>query len=131
MPMKHRVEQAAMKTHLSQPIGGGAFDGQHGMSPAISSIISEADMSSAMATIDMAEDVISAEVAAITGRETGAKARPAVTRIASNQRMTRQRFTGPGSRNLVATARRQPSYHEIRSAGVDRNQGFKPALSSG
>jgi hypothetical protein len=30
--------QAAMKTHLSHPTGIGTFDGQHGMSLAISSI---------------------------------------------------------------------------------------------
>ena len=36
---KHTDPQAAMKTHLSQSTGAGAFDGQHGMSLAISSII--------------------------------------------------------------------------------------------
>ena len=34
--------QAAMKTHLSQSTGMAAFDGQHGMSLAISSIVSAA-----------------------------------------------------------------------------------------
>ena len=36
--------QAAMKTHLSQSAGIGAFDGQHGMSFAFASIVS-ADIS--------------------------------------------------------------------------------------
>ena len=50
IPVKHMDAQAAMKTHLSQPIGGaGALDGQHGMSLAISPVMSEADMSSATA----------------------------------------------------------------------------------
>jgi len=39
MPLKHLDMQAAMYTHLSQSIGAGAFDGQHGMSLAISSAI--------------------------------------------------------------------------------------------
>jgi hypothetical protein len=42
--------QAAMKTHLSQSTG--AFDGQHGMSLAISSVVAEADISSAIACIE-------------------------------------------------------------------------------
>src|SRR6202035_4262418 len=37
IPAKHFVTQAAMNTHLSQSIG--AFVGQHGMSPAISSAV--------------------------------------------------------------------------------------------
>ena len=43
-PAKHTDPQAAMKTHLSQSAGIGAFDGQHGISLAISSIVS-ADIS--------------------------------------------------------------------------------------
>jgi hypothetical protein len=39
MPVKHLDRQAAMKTHLSQPTGIGALDGQHGMSSAISSVV--------------------------------------------------------------------------------------------
>ena len=82
--------------HLSQPIGAGAFDGQHGMSLAISSIVSAADISSVMICID-----VSGDICAMTGRETGANARPATTRIAS-------------SRNLVAIARR-PAFHIMDS----------------
>jgi len=56
MPLKHLDMQAAMYTHLSQSIGAGAFDGQHGMSLAISSAMSLAmaagDISSAIACIE-------------------------------------------------------------------------------
>jgi hypothetical protein len=108
MPAKHTEPQAAMKTHLSQSTGTGAFDGQHGMSLAISSIIS-ADISDEVTSGEVIScevirgDVISSviagmgpceDVAAITGRETGANARPAIIRIASNRRMAKLRFTG-------------------------------------
>ena len=102
MPAKHTEPQAAMKTHLSQSIGAGAFDGQHGMSLAISSIVSVADISdaaisdgvisSATACCDVCDDV-----AAITGRAAGANARPAIISIASNRRMAKFRFTRPNS----------------------------------
>ena len=52
MPVKHLDMQAAMKTHLSQSTGAGAFDGQHGMSLAISSVVADGDISSAIACID-------------------------------------------------------------------------------
>jgi hypothetical protein len=87
MAMKQFDMQAAMYTHLSQSTG--AFDGQHGTSFAISSIGSDGDISSAIAGIAAWEDIT-----AIAGRETGAKARPAITRIASNRRMAKLRFTG-------------------------------------
>jgi len=45
MPVKHLDMQAAMKTHLSQSTGTGAFDGQQGMSLVISSIESDGDIS--------------------------------------------------------------------------------------
>jgi hypothetical protein len=44
--------QAAMKTHLSQLMGVGAFDGQQGMSPAIESAVADTDISSVIADID-------------------------------------------------------------------------------
>ena len=50
--------QAAMKTHLSQSADIGAFDGQHGMSLAISSIVS-ADISDDA----MSDGVISSAIA--------------------------------------------------------------------
>ena len=49
MPVKHLDTQVTMKTHLSQSTGTGAFDGQHGISPAISSIMADVDISSAIA----------------------------------------------------------------------------------
>jgi hypothetical protein len=86
MPVKHLDRQAAMYTHLSQPIGAGALDGQHGMSFAISSVVADGDgdIPSDIACIDT-----SGAVSAMTGRETGANARPAITRVASNRRMAR------------------------------------------
>src|SRR5512146_901657 len=102
MPAKHTEPQAAMNTHLSQSTGTGAFDGQHGMSPAISSIIS-ADISDEVISGEaIGGDVISSaiacvgpckDVAAITGRATGASARPAITTTASNRRMAKIGFT--------------------------------------
>jgi len=74
--------QAAMKTHLSQSTGAGAFDGQHGISFAISSVVADGDILCTIACIDTSEDV-----SAMAGRETGANARPAITRIASSRRM--------------------------------------------
>src|SRR5712664_1680143 len=91
--------------HLSQPIGAGAFDGQHGMSPAISSVMSEADILSAIACIDTSGDV-----SAMTGWETGANARPAITRIASSRRMVKLRFTNPDSHKIAANERLRPPH---------------------
>jgi hypothetical protein len=105
MPVKHFDMQAAMKTHLSQSTGDGAFEGQHGISSAISSIVAARDISSAIACIEAWGDV-----SAMTGRETGAKARPAIIKIASSRRMARLRFTKLDSRNLVAIERR-PAFH--------------------
>ena len=125
MPMKPRDVQAAVKTHLSQPASVGAFDGQHGMSPAISSVMADEDISSAIACIDASEDI-----SAMTGRETGANARPAITRIASNRRMVKFRFTELDSRNLVAMERRQASYiiDSVRRELIGINAD-KPALT--
>jgi hypothetical protein len=77
----------AMNTHLSQSIGSGAFEGQQGMSPAISSEVADADISSAIVGIEASEDVF-----AIAGRETGASARPAITRTASKRPKSRRKF---------------------------------------
>src|SRR5713226_9606506 len=112
MPTKPRDVQAAMNTHLSHPTGVGAFDGQHGMSLAISSVMADGDISSAM-----------------TGREAGANAMPAITRIASSLRMVKFRFTELDSRNLVAIARR-PAFHimdSVRPVLIGINAD-KPAL---
>jgi hypothetical protein len=80
-PAKHLLVQAAMKMHLSQPTGAGAFDGQQGMSFAILSVVAEADMSSA-ADIDA-----SATMPAMAGRANGARTSPAIIAIASSRRM--------------------------------------------
>jgi hypothetical protein len=109
--------------HLSQPIGAGAFDGQHGMSPAISSVMADGDISSAIACIDASEDIC-----AMTGRETGANARPATIRIASSRRMVKFRFTELDSLNLVAIERR-PAFHIINSVRpelIGINAGLSP-----
>ncbi len=124
MPTKPRDVQAAMNTHLSHPTGVGAFDGQHGMSLAISSVMADGDISSAMTCIDASEDI-----SAMTGREAGANARPAITRIASSRRMVKFRFTELDSRNLVAIARR-PVFHimdSVRPVLIGIND--KPELS--
>ena len=83
MPVKHLDMQAAMKTHLSQSTGIGAFDGQHGMS----------------------DGDISSDVDAITGWETGASTRPAIIKIASSRRMVILRFTKPDSHRIAANER--------------------------
>ena len=54
--------QAAMKTHLSQPTGMGAFDGQHGISLAISSIVSAAISDEAISCDVISGDVISSAI---------------------------------------------------------------------
>lgn len=92
MPAKHLVMQAAMKTHLSQPTGAAAFAGQQGISLAISSEEATADISSPMAVIDT-----SADISAITGRDNGANASPAIIKIESSRRMVIWVFTAPTS----------------------------------
>lgn len=69
-----------MRRHFSQSIGAGAFDGQHGMSFA---------MSSAVATIscDTAAIAPADGDSAMTGRDSGANARPATIKIAIKRRM--------------------------------------------
>jgi len=81
-----------MSRHLSQPFGTGAFDGQHGMSFAISSAIADAAISCDMATIAPANGD-----SAITGRDNGAKTRPAIIKIAKSRRMFIWRFIAPNS----------------------------------
>ena len=74
-----------------------AFDGQQGISLAIPSVTTDDDISSAIACIGPPEDVC-----AMTGRETGASARPAITRIASSRRMAKVRFTELDFHSLAA-----------------------------
>ncbi len=92
MPVKHFDMQAAMKTHLSQSTGAGAFDGQHGISLAISSIVADRDISSTIACIEAWDGA-----PAMTGWEIGANARPAIIKTASSRRMVVWRFTAPKS----------------------------------
>ena len=56
MPVKHFDMQIAINTHVSQPTGVGAFDGQHGISFAISSVMIEGDASSAIVCIEASDD---------------------------------------------------------------------------
>jgi len=77
-----------MRRHFSQSIGAGAFDGQHGMSFAISPIVADAAISSDMASITPA-----ASESATTGRDNGANARPAIIKIATSRRMVIWRVT--------------------------------------
>ena len=118
MPAKHTDPQAAMKMHLSQSIGVGAFGGQHGISLAISSIVADADISDE----DISDGVISSaiactgpceDVAAITGRETGANARPAIIRIASSRRMAKLGFTGLRSHKIAAKGSSGQGYRTL------------------
>lgn len=98
MPVRHLIVQAVMKMHLSQPIGAGAFDGQHGMpavvmsaivaSFAISAVVNGADISCAIVCIDASDDV-----PAIAGPDNGANVTPAIIRIASSRRMVILRYT--------------------------------------
>ena len=71
-----------MKTHLSQPMRAGAFDGQQGMSPVIAPAVVGADPSSVMAGIDTSDTG-----PAMTGRTNGVRTRAAITEIASRRRM--------------------------------------------
>jgi hypothetical protein len=94
-PVKHFDIQAAMNRHLSQSIGAGAFDGQHGMSLAISSAIADIDMSFAI------PDIAASGIApAMTGEDSGANTSPAIMTIASRRRMVIWRFTRPESHRI-------------------------------
>lgn len=86
-PAKHFAMQAAMKTHLSQPMGAAAFDGQQGISPVICSGIAVAAVSSIIAIC------ASADAPAITGRDNGANASPTIIKIESIRRMVVWLFT--------------------------------------
>lgn len=110
MPVKHFDMQAVMKTHLSQSIGAGAFDGQHVMSFAISSAMADGDISSVIACIDAWEGA-----SAITGRETGANASPAIIKIASSRRIAKLRFTAL-SFSQTGSEEKAPSFNSNWSA---------------
>lgn len=63
MPAKHIDPQAAMKMHLSQSTGAGAFDGQHGISSAISSFVSADISDGVISDDDISDGVISSAIA--------------------------------------------------------------------
>jgi len=85
--------QTAIKTHLSQPMGVGAFDGQHGISSIAASSAADADISSVIADIDASGIDASDMGPAMAGRANGAKTSPAIMKIASRRRMVIWRFT--------------------------------------
>ena len=92
MPVKHLDRQAAMYTHLSQLIGAGALDGQHGMSLAISSAVADIDISFAI------PDIAASGIApAMTGEDSGANTSPAMMTIATRRRIVIWRLTPPES----------------------------------
>jgi len=90
------VMQAVINTHLPQSIGAGALTGQHGMSLAICWAVADTDISSAIVGIDASDGV-----PAMTGRDSGANANPAIVRIASSPRMVIFRFTPPKSHRMA------------------------------
>jgi hypothetical protein len=92
---------------LSQPAGVGAFDGQHGMSFAISSTVTDGDISSAIACVDASKE----DISAMAGRETGANARPTIIRIASSRRMAKLRFINSDSHKMAVNERSEPLHH--------------------
>ena len=94
MPVKHFVMQVAINTHLLQSTG--AFDGQHGMSLAISPVMADGDISSAIASIET-----SGARAAMTGRETGANTRPAIIKTASSRCMAIWQFIPSKSHEMA------------------------------
>jgi hypothetical protein len=79
-PVKHFAMQVAKSTHLSQSTG--AFDGQHGISLAIPSVVANDDISSVIACVETGEDS-----PAMTGFETGATIRPAMITTARRRVM--------------------------------------------
>ena len=87
-PTKNWLMQAAMSTHLSQSIGAGALEGQHGMSPAISSDVADIDISSAIADIGASEGVT-----VMTDRDNGANTSPTIKETASRRDMVVWQFT--------------------------------------
>jgi hypothetical protein len=84
-PTKNWPTQAAISTHLSQSTGAGAFDGQQGMSPAISSSAPDIDIS-AIEAIDGSD-----AMPAMTGLDSGASTIPTIALITKNRDRSRCR----------------------------------------
>jgi hypothetical protein len=113
--VKHLVMQTAINAHLSQSTGAGALAGQQGMSLVISSAAADGDISSDVACIEASK-----ATPAMTGRESGAKARPTIVNAASSRRMARVRFTRPSSHKPAAreSHRRQEIGSELAPLGA-------------
>ncbi len=93
MPVKHFVMQVARSTHWSHSTG--AFDGQHGISLAISSVVADDDISSVIACVETGEDS-----PAMTGCEIGANTRPAIITAARRRDMAIWQFTPSKSHRM-------------------------------
>lgn len=106
VPAKHLVMQAAMRMHVSQSTGASDFDGQQGMSPAISSVMAAAIWSATTAA--GAPD----GRPAIAGRETGANANAAIIRIEISRPM--------GVRLVTRSASHKTAAMDSRSTGRTR-----------
>lgn len=79
MPVKHFAMQVARRTHLSQSTG--AFDGQHGISLAIPSVVTDEGISSVIACVETRDSP------AMAGCKTGANTRPAIITTARRRVM--------------------------------------------
>lgn len=86
MPVKHFAMQVARSTQVSQSTG--AFDGQHGISLAIPSVVADDDISSVIACVETVEDS-----PAMTGCEIGANRRPAIISTARRRVMAIWKLT--------------------------------------
>ena len=133
--------QTAIKTHLSQPMGVGAFDGQQGISSIVASAVADADMSSIIADID-ASDIDTSDIAAsdigpaMARRANGAKTRPAIMTIASRRRMVIWWFTpqNPTDASKLKASQtddavaRKPAKGATRRETAAARPGEKPPL---
>ena len=97
MPVEHVFMQTAMRRHISQSIGIGAFDGQQGMPLAISSVADPSTVDDAANPSDIAAIVSAGGDPAMTGRDNGANATPAIKTIAAIWRMVIRLFISPKS----------------------------------
>jgi hypothetical protein len=113
---KQLAAQAAMKTHLSQPIGAGAFDGQQGISSVIASAV--ADVTSVIAASDIGP--------AMTGRANGAMTRPAIMKTASSRRMVICRFTPQNPTDAIKLKASRINDAVIMRKAVQDRQSRKP-----
>lgn len=112
-----------MRRHFSQLIGAGAFDGQHGMSFAISSAV-------AAISCDIAAIAPADGDSAMTGRDNGANTRPAIMKIATSWRMAIWRITPENptdTSKLEAFQANDPVIIEIDLHSYQKRQNFVPS----